>query len=248
MQDKDDMLPKNVQQDISELTKPDVTEHESAWATYRKLPKSHKWPYFYHHFFWPIIVAVVVFAAIVAFVVNMVISPKGQGLGVAFVGVEESDRSMDKLEDGFLKYRALDEKKITFENDLYIDSSNKESASMSLDTLETQMSGGTINTIIGDDSALRSQHLLGYLEPRAHVLPDGQAARARRTRDGRRRRRGEGDRSGQVGGMDAHQGAGPACPALVRERAEQGLRKTVRGLPVRHVTDVCVHMFAISAN
>ena len=37
MQDKDDMLPKNVQQDISELTKPDVTEHESAWATYRKL-------------------------------------------------------------------------------------------------------------------------------------------------------------------------------------------------------------------
>ena len=103
MQDKDDMLPKNVQQDISELTKPDVTEHESAWATYRKLPKSHKWPYFYHHFFWPIIVAVVVFAAIVAFVVNMVISPKGQGLGVAFVGVEESDRSMDKLEDGFLK-------------------------------------------------------------------------------------------------------------------------------------------------
>ena len=27
MQDKDDMLPKNVQQDISELTKPDVTEH-----------------------------------------------------------------------------------------------------------------------------------------------------------------------------------------------------------------------------
>ena len=44
MQDKDDMLPKNVQQDISELTKPDVPEHASAWATYRKLPKSHKWP------------------------------------------------------------------------------------------------------------------------------------------------------------------------------------------------------------
>ena len=162
MQDKDDMLPKNVQQDISELTKPDVTEHESAWATYRKLPKSHKWPYFYHHFFWPIIVAVVVFAAI-----------------VAFVGVEESDRSMDKLEDGFLKYRALDEKKITFENDLYIDSSNKESASMSLDTLETQMSGGTINTIIGDDSALRSQHLLGYLEPLDNVLTSYQMGKLR---------------------------------------------------------------------
>ena len=159
MQDKDDMLPKNVQQDISELTKPDVTEHESAWATYRKLPKSHKWPYFYHHFFWPIIVAVVVFAAI--------------------VGVEESDRSMDKLEDGFLKYRALDEKKITFENDLYIDSSNKESASMSLDTLETQMSGGTINTIIGDDSALRSQHLLGYLEPLDNVLTSYQMGKLR---------------------------------------------------------------------
>ena len=93
MQDKDDMLPKNVQQDISELTKPDVTEHESAWATYRKLPKSHKWPYFYHHFFWPIIVAVVVFAAIVAFVVNMVISPKGQDphAQLSFVNVQNKD-------------------------------------------------------------------------------------------------------------------------------------------------------------
>lgn len=179
MQDKDDMLPKNVQQDISELAKPDVTEHESAWATYRKLPKSHKWPYFYHHFFWPIIVAVVVLAAIVAFVVNMVVSPKGQGLGVAFVGVQESDRSMDKLEDGFLKYRALDEKKITFENDFYIDSSDKESASMSQNSLETQMAGDTINTVIGSDSALRSQDLLGYLEPLDSVLTSYQMGKLR---------------------------------------------------------------------
>ena len=69
--------------------------------------------------------------------------------------------------------------KITFENDLYIDSSNKESASMSLDTLETQMSGGTINTIIGDDSALRSQHLLGYLEPLDNVLTSYQMGKLR---------------------------------------------------------------------
>ena len=133
-------------------------------GAYRKLPKSHKWPYFYHHFFWPIIVARRGVRRDRRVRGEHGHLAEGAGPRRRLVGVEESDRSMDKLEDGFLKYRALDEKKITFENDLYIDSRTRNRASMSLDTLETQMSGGTINTIIGDDSALRSQHLLGYLE------------------------------------------------------------------------------------
>ena len=50
---------------------------------------------------------------------------------------------------------------------------------MSQNSLETQMAGDTINTVIGSDSALRSQDLLGYLEPLDSVLTSYQMGKLR---------------------------------------------------------------------
>ncbi|AIZ16877.1 hypothetical protein PG1550B_1603 [Bifidobacterium pseudolongum subsp. globosum] len=170
MQDKPDMLPKATQEDIDVLAKPDASQHESAWTTFRNLPKSHRWPYFYRHFFWPIIIGVVVLAAAIAFIVNMAVTPKGQGLGVAVIDLEESSQQMDGLEDGYEHYRQVNKDLVTFENDFYLDSNNHVSAGNSQETFDVQLSGGTLNTLISTKAGLESKDVRDYVEPLADVL------------------------------------------------------------------------------
>lgn len=179
MQDKPDMLSKTTQEDIDALAKPDASEHESKWTTFRNLPKDHKWPYFYRHFLWPIVIGVVVVAAVVAFVVNMAVTPKGQGLGVAFVDVEESTQQMDALEDGYLKYRKVDDKLVDFQNDIYLDSDDAAAAGGSQETFDVELSGGTLNTVISTKDGLENKDVRDYLESVDDVLDSHQLSTLR---------------------------------------------------------------------
>ncbi|PKU90457.1 hypothetical protein CQR46_1100 [Bifidobacterium pseudolongum subsp. globosum] len=174
MQDKPDMLPKDTQADIDALARPDASQHESKWVTFRNLPKSHRWPYFARHFLWPIVIGVVVLAAIIAFIVNMAVTPKGQGLGVAFIDMKESTQQMNALEDGYEHYRQVNKDLVTFENDFYLDSDNRVSAGNSQETFDVQLSGGTLNTLISTRSGLESKDVRDYVEPLDQVLTSHQ--------------------------------------------------------------------------
>lgn len=172
--DDDDMLPKVEQQDIAELAQPDPTRNESKWTIYKNLPSNRKWPYFYRHFFWPIIAAVVVLALIVIFIVNAVTTPKGQGLGVAYLEMKQSTSQMNELQDGFVNDRHVDPKLVSMQNQFYIDSNNKLSAHDSDATLETEISGGTINTMIGAPKIIEQQNKNGFVEPLKNVVSESE--------------------------------------------------------------------------
>lgn len=111
-----------------------------------------------------------VLAAAIAFIVNMAVTPKGQGLGVAVIDLDESSQQMDGLEDGYEHYRQVNKDLVTFENDFYLDSSNHVSAGNSQETFDVQLSGGTLNTLISTKAGLESKDVRDYVEPLADVL------------------------------------------------------------------------------
>lgn len=168
------MLPEGEQRDIEELTAPDPTQHETKWATYRKLPKNYRWPYFYRHFFWPIIAAILITAAIVAFVVHIFITPHGQGLSVAYINMEESSSQMAELKDGYVKAEDVNAKLVSMDNGFFLDSTNRVSAEGSDNDLETMISANSLNTLVGPKATIEAQAKRGFVEPLESALTASQ--------------------------------------------------------------------------
>lgn len=175
MQDNSQMLPNQTREEIDELAQNDPTQHESAWDTYEKLPKNEKWPYFYRHFFWPIIGWIVAVIAIIALFVTICVGSRGTKLGVAFVDMDETTSQVTALEDGFLKSNSnLKKDVIQFDNGYATETSSSSNATSGNNGLDTAISAGSVNTLIGPKSALEAEAKEGLVEPLADALTPSQ--------------------------------------------------------------------------